>query len=79
MSTRNQENNRRTRHLDTYLDHMIDYFDNNKNSFTTPIVSLNTQMDRKQQTKKFLKTLDTALIKELNGLVAELTYVPRYM
>ena len=42
MSTRNQENNRRTRHLDTYLDHKIDYFDNNKNSFTTPIVSLNT-------------------------------------
>ena len=42
MSTRNQENNRQTRHLDTYLDHMIDYYDNNKNSFTTPIVSLNT-------------------------------------
>ena len=42
MSTRNQENNRRTRHLDTSLDHMIDYFDNNKNCFTTPIVSLNT-------------------------------------
>ena len=42
MSTRNQENNRRTRHLDTYLDHKIDYFDNNKNSLTTPIVSLNT-------------------------------------
>ena len=33
-------------------------------------------MDRKQQTKKFLKTLDTALIKELNGFRAEPTYVP---
>ena len=36
-------------------------------------------MDRKQQTKKFLKTLDTALIKELNGFVAEPTYVVMYL